>query len=379
MPDRIQPALLWIGATLAVLLLGATLFTLSGLYSVAASRGHFPWTSWLLELGMHRSVATHSLFVESPPPLDDPNLIRLGASHFQGGCVPCHGAPGERSNPIVHRMLPPPPDLSRSTQTWSDKELFWIVKNGIKYTGMPAWVSLARDDEVWAIVAFLRALPKLDAVEYATMTRTRDASEHRSPNERARFGSGTQSISVCARCHGLDSSPPVSNLVPVIAGQSEAYLQAALRQYADGQRESGIMQPVAAELDNSAIAALAKYYAGLIPALAAPSNATPEEIERGQAIATLGIASKGIPPCLACHTGSTGTFPLLAGQHGAYTINQLKLWQQGLRDTTAHGAIMAPIAKRMTSDQIRDVAGFFESLGTTAQPLQDKTSARKER
>ncbi|MGD9924744.1 MAG: c-type cytochrome [Pseudorhodoplanes sp.] len=358
-----RQALIWITLTITVLLLAAALLTVSGLYSVAASRGHFPWTSWLLKVGMHRSVATHSLLVGSPPRLSDDNLVRLGAGHFHGGCVPCHGGPGKRSNPIVYHMLPPPPELSRVVQDWSDKELFWIVRNGIKYTGMPAWVALKRDDEVWAVVAFLRALPKLGAQDYRKLTRSQDRVGNRRAEERARVGSGSQAISACARCHGSETSPPISSLVPIIAGQPAAYLESALRQYADGDRESGIMQPVAAELDADAISLLSKYYAGLSPALAGETIATPEQITRGQAIATLGVPETGIPACLACHAGSSPTFPLLAGQHARYTVNQLLVWQQGLRATSAPGAIMAPIAKRLSRQQIDDVAAFFESLG----------------
>ena len=55
-------------------------------------------------------------------------------------------------------MLPPPPELSKAAKEWKDEELFWIVKHGIKYTGMPSWVAAERDDEVWSVVAFLKRL-----------------------------------------------------------------------------------------------------------------------------------------------------------------------------------------------------------------------------
>lgn len=363
----LRSAVLWVGITLAFLVLAGAALLLSGLYSVAASRGHYPWTSMLLEIGMHRSVATHSLFVGRPPRLDDPELVRLGAGHFHGGCAPCHGAPGERSNPIVDRMLPPPPPLVGMTKEWSDKELFWIVRNGIKYTGMPAWVALERDDEVWAVVAFLRALPTMTTANYRTITRSREAAEDRSASERARFGGEAAAISVCARCHGSESLPPASSLVPVIAGQSKAYLEEALRQYADGRRESGFMQPAAANLGADIISQLAGYYAGLPPVQAGATSASRERILRGQEIATLGLPAKGVPACLTCHAGSTPMFPTLAGQHAAYTANQLHLWQRGLRDTTGYGAIMAPIAKRLNQEQIDDVAAFFASAGTATK------------
>lgn len=362
-PNDLRTAAAWFGVTLGVLALAGAVFTLSGLYSVAASRGHFPWTSMLLEIGMHRSVATHSLLVGTPPPLDDPELVRLGAGHFHGGCAPCHGAPGERPNPIVDRMLPPPPSLPGASENWSDEELFWIVRNGIKYTGMPAWVALERDDEVWALVAFLRALSTMTIPDYRKITRSREASQDRSASERARFGGEAAAISVCARCHGSESLPPSSRLVPVIAGQSRVYLEEALRQYGDGRRESGFMQPAAANLDDDVISQLAGYYAGLPPVQAGASSASQEQILRGQEIATLGQPLRGIPPCLVCHAGSTPLFPTLAGQHAPYIANQLRLWQRGLRQATTYGAIMAPIAKRLSEQQIDDVAAFFESMG----------------
>ena len=375
-PTDLRTAAAWMGATVGLLVLAGAVFILSGLYSVAASRGHFPWTRMLLEIGMHRSVATHSLLVGTPPPLDDPELVRLGAGHFHGGCAPCHGAPGERSNPIVDRMLPPPPPLSALVHDWSDEELFWIVRNGIKYTGMPAWVALERDDEVWAVVAFLRALPTMNTEDYRKITRSREAAQDRSASERARFGGEAAAISVCARCHGSASLPPASRLVPVIAGQSRAYLEEALRQYGDGRRESGFMQPAAANLDDDVISQLAGYYAGLSPVQANVSPAPQEQILRGQEIATLGVASKAIPPCLVCHAGSTPLFPRLAGQHAPYIANQLRLWQRGLRQATTYGAIMAPIAKRLSEDQIDDVAAFFESMGAATTSVEGNGGVR---
>src|SRR5690606_2166263 len=104
---------------------------------------------WFIEFALRRSVATHSFSI-TVPALQDPDLIRLGAGHFAGGCAPCHGAPERPRNPIVRQMLPAPPSLSVAAAAWAPEELFWIVQNGLKYTGMPAWTAPARDDEVWA-------------------------------------------------------------------------------------------------------------------------------------------------------------------------------------------------------------------------------------
>ena len=98
-----------------------------------------------------------------------PNLVKLGAAHFHGGCAFCHGAPGIPVSPIARQMLPSPPDLATSMRPWTDEEIFWIVQHGIKYTGMPGWVALERADEIWAVVAFLRRMPQLTASSYAEL------------------------------------------------------------------------------------------------------------------------------------------------------------------------------------------------------------------
>src|SRR3989337_1213280 len=106
---------------------------------------------------MRKSVETHSSDIEVPP-LDDPALARRGAGHYAASCAPCHGAPGVARSAVTKAMTPPPPYLPEQVPAWQDAELFWIVRHGVKFTGMPAWPALQRSDEVWAMVAFLRRL-----------------------------------------------------------------------------------------------------------------------------------------------------------------------------------------------------------------------------
>ena len=144
---------------------GALLVAWSGVSDIAASQGHYAFVERFLEFGMRNAVATHARGIEAPQ-LENPNLIRLGAGHFHRGCAFCHGPPGLPVNPIAKHMLPSPPDLAVAMRPWKERELFWIVKHGFKYTGMPGWVALERDDEIWAVVAFLKLLPTLDAKGY---------------------------------------------------------------------------------------------------------------------------------------------------------------------------------------------------------------------
>jgi cytochrome c553 len=335
----------------------------SGVYSVAASRGHWAIVEWFLAFGMRRSVATHAIGIETPS-LDDPDLIRLGAAHFHGSCAFCHGAPGTPINPVANHMLPPPPELTKAAGDWTAAQLFWIVKHGIKYTGMPSWVTLERDDEVWAVVAFLEKLPALDAAAYRELALGPVEVPERSGREIATVGSSYAAAAACARCHGASQRGPMSSLVPVLHGQTAEYLALALRSYAAGVRKSGIMQPVASELDPDDIAAVAAYYARLPPPAARQPKPEAEKIEQGRILATEGLPAAGVPPCVVCHVNpqALATYPRLAGQHADYMIAQLRLWKRGLKPATANAAVMAPIAQRLTEQQIEAVSAFFASL-----------------
>jgi len=148
-----------LGLAVATFFLAALAFALAGLGDIAASQGHWPFVERFLDFGMRRAVKRHASGIEVPK-LDDPNMIRLGAAHFHRGCAFCHGAPGIPVNPIAKHMLPPPPELAVTMRPWQPNDLFWIVKNGFKYTGMPGWVAIEREDEIWAVVAFLTRIKR---------------------------------------------------------------------------------------------------------------------------------------------------------------------------------------------------------------------------
>lgn len=366
----------WGVGAAVVLLSGVLLVAWSGIYNVAASRGHLPPIEWLLELGMQSSVRTHSLGITAPADLDDPERARAGAGHFAGGCAPCHGSPAREKNPITSAMLPQPTNLMRAVPDWPPHQLFWIVKHGIKYSGMPAWVAPSRDEEIWNVVAFLRRLPEMTAAEYRRLAL---GNVHRPRGEvqtLVRNGPPIANLAACARCHDTASAPPVSRYVPRLSGQRRDYLLRALREYADRTRPSGVMQAVAATLDEDDIAQLAEHYARMPPPKPAAAAERPDSalVEDGRRIATEGASARGIPPCVACHGASAAPlFPQLAGQPATYLAMQLRLWQRGGRDRTAAGRIMARIAPRLDETEIRAVAAYFESLpapapGATATP-----------
>ncbi|CDX20004.1 Cytochrome c, class I [Mesorhizobium plurifarium] len=334
-----------------VILLGAWV----GFFNVGASSGHWKVTAWFLQLAMRSAVRTYALAVDAPKTLDSRGLP-AAAGHFARGCAICHGEPGEPRSPAVMRMLPQPPDLALTVGDWTDAQLFRIVKHGIRFTGMPAWPARDRDDEVWAMVAFLRELPKLDANGFRDLAL--GGSQPTAP----------AALADCTRCHGGDGGGR-GDLVPALAGQKEAYLLASLQAYARGDRTSGFMALPVTGVDPADLAALARHFAAQ-PSVSADSDQVPAEvIGRGQQIAEDGIPERNVPACSGCHIGSDKNplYPRLDGQHAAYLERQLKLFRSESRGGTRFWRIMATAAQRLTDDDIRAVSAFFSKRSAGPQ------------
>ena len=143
-------------------------FVYSGVYDIAASSPHWPLTNWLIATVRDRSIEAHARGIVVPPGLDDPAKILMGADHFAAHCAVCHGAPGVPKGDIAQGLYPAPPNLAHPGMDHDPAELFWVLKHGVKLTGMPAW-SDHSDEELWATVAFLRQLPTMSEADYAKL------------------------------------------------------------------------------------------------------------------------------------------------------------------------------------------------------------------
>src|SRR5690606_5426655 len=100
---------------------------------------------------------------------------------FQAHCVQCHGAPGIAPEPFALGLTPAPASPVATAQEWSAEEIYWIIRHGIKMTGMPAWQYRMPDGEIWDVVAFMKILPALSPADYARWTKQHGQAPAKAP------------------------------------------------------------------------------------------------------------------------------------------------------------------------------------------------------
>jgi cytochrome c553 len=324
--------LILIGAGGAVL--GLFVLLLSGVLNFAASSGHWDATDWVFDIAARQSVTLRSLGIEVPP-LDDPAMIRRGAGHYELVCAACHGSPARSPEEFAEHLTPRPPLLVEQMQHWRPPaRTFWTIKHGIKRTAMPAWPTQLRDDEVWDVVAFIEAMPKLTADEYRAL-----AGDRRAP-------------AICANCHGADGLGGEG--IPRIDIQAPQYLADALRSFRDGTRASGTMMTAASGLTDAEIARFAASYGRHIVV----SKNGPD---LGRTIAERGVSDRDIPACDSCHGGTARPdFPRLSGQDAAYIRRQVDMFILiGALRGGRHAEIMARAVKGLSPEEVGALADWY--------------------
>lgn len=165
---------------IALGLLAGLGFAYSGVYNVAATDEHRPATRWLIHIAKERSIALRADDIRVPE-LGNREQLLAGAAAYEQMCAHCHAPPGGDDTPVARGLYPAPPDMKHIVEEYSAAEIFWIVKHGIKASGMPAWGPTHGDEELWPIVAFVQRLPELDAEGYhglVTAARAESAGRH---------------------------------------------------------------------------------------------------------------------------------------------------------------------------------------------------------
>lgn len=141
-----------------------------GAYNVAADEPHWKPVYWLMQTVRDRSIAVRARDVVVPSGLGDTRRIAAGAGLYAEMCSGCHLAPGMEKTEISRGLYPGAPELSRGLAI-SPAEEFWVIKHGIKMTGMAAWGRTHSDTLIWDMVAFLQKLPTLTPAQYNTLAK----------------------------------------------------------------------------------------------------------------------------------------------------------------------------------------------------------------
>lgn len=142
-----------------------------GAFDFAADRPHADTLNTMIEWARERSIA-RAVADLNVPNITDPERIRRGAGNYDAMCVECHRAPGAEAMELHTGMYPAPPDLTEHAENTGgpvnpDARSFWIIKHGIKGSGMPAWGRVGMDDAaIWDLVAFVKTLPNATPSSY---------------------------------------------------------------------------------------------------------------------------------------------------------------------------------------------------------------------
>ena len=159
-----------LGILIAVGLLIAAGVVFSGAFNVAATVVDAAPLNWLLVNTREASVKRHASDTIAPA-LGGMQQREDGFRIFREACAMCHVAPGQAITSMAKGLNPQAPALVDLVQDMTDAELFWVTKNGIRFTGMPAWDSSHNNQQIWDVVAFMRTSSKVTAADYAAMDR----------------------------------------------------------------------------------------------------------------------------------------------------------------------------------------------------------------
>lgn len=156
-------------ATLGIAVVVWLVIAYTGIYNVAATDEHSDPMRWTLETTMKRSVAFRA-HDAGLPETATPEMMAEGGSAYGEYCAHCHGGPGAEVAEWTKGMRPQPPALAEEAGEWTPGELHWIIENGIKMSGMPAFGPYHEPAEISALAVFVSQLPGLSAEDYTGLT-----------------------------------------------------------------------------------------------------------------------------------------------------------------------------------------------------------------
>lgn len=179
MESEMKPIIKHVLVTTVALFTGGTvvaaLLIFFGAYNFAADVPHTAPVYALLETMRERSIQVRSAKIQTPDLTDRTRMLK-GAGNYEAMCAQCHLAPGVAHTEMSKGLYPAPPNLSQ--QKFAPAQAFWVIKHGVKASGMPAWGKSMSDDDIWDIAAFLQELPKMDKASYQDMVANSKGHSH---------------------------------------------------------------------------------------------------------------------------------------------------------------------------------------------------------
>ena len=155
---------------LLALVVGAVGYSYSGLQDVTAAVPENPALGWLLHNTYLHSAASAVASVAVPANFETADTVRAGAKLYNNECIYCHGSPGDEPTGLAKGLNPPAPQLLAARRTNNPSFNFWVAKNGVRMTAMPAWGKSYDDAHLWAVAAFLHQKKGLSADDYKALT-----------------------------------------------------------------------------------------------------------------------------------------------------------------------------------------------------------------
>lgn len=156
----------------------------TGIYNIAANEKHWPMTEKLIEWVRNNSIAARANALEVPI-MEETKYLAAGATHYDAMCVICHLAPGKVPTELAQGLYPQAPVFhQRKSPADTDaietqaKAYFWVIKNGIKLTAMPAWGLTHDDKTIWAIAFFVQQLGDMSADQYRNLISKHEANDN---------------------------------------------------------------------------------------------------------------------------------------------------------------------------------------------------------
>jgi mono/diheme cytochrome c family protein len=140
---------------LVILMLSALAVMQLGLMPVNADGTHSSLEARVMPMVLHTSIVRHAPANTNPVSVNEENL-KAGASTYKEMCARCHSTPGDSPSGYGQSFYPPAPPLPGGMPAYTDAQLFWTIKHGIRNTGMPAWGSMLSDEEIWQLVNLLK-------------------------------------------------------------------------------------------------------------------------------------------------------------------------------------------------------------------------------